>query len=302
MKKALAVILLSAAVLSLPAGCGKNLTPASPAPPSQVLSYSLDHFFGQSGSITMDGPIGVGISGNTLWVANFFGQNLEAWTLSGVGSLQFSSFNSGVTFDDPYGVTVGPDGFIYVTEELHYLVDEFSPDGAYVTNIPQPGTSTSDGVAVNGSNLYVSDFGDARVYRYSISGTEYSKTFSMAATFGTSGAGALLENVGMCLDASGKLYVADYGHGRVAEYDAGGNYLGQITAGLSVPRAVVVDPAGNLFVSDSGNSNIQVFNSAGSPVTQWSSSVHPDGLAMDSAGNLYVSDGLQSEVVVYKKN
>ncbi len=144
MKKALAVILLSAAVLSLPAGCGKNLTPASPAPPSQVLSYSLDHFFGQSGSITMDGPIGVGISGNTLWVANFFGQNLEAWTLSGVGSLQFSSFNSGVTFDDPYGVTVGPDGFIYVTEELHYLVDEFSPDGAYVTNIPQPGTSTSD--------------------------------------------------------------------------------------------------------------------------------------------------------------
>jgi sugar lactone lactonase YvrE len=134
----------------------------------------------------------------------------------------------------------------------------------------------------------------------------------------------LVGPVGMALDRSGNLYIADAGSNIVYRTDANGGGA-QIVAGghgspgyngdggpatsarLNRPSAVAVDAAGNLFIADTGNHAIRrIEASSGTIVTligNGAPAFAPDGpasqnafafptrLALDPSGNLYVSDG-----------
>lgn len=133
----------------------------------------------------------------------------------------------------------------------------------------------------------------------------------------------LSKPVGVALDGSGNLYIADYGNNRIREVSASsgaihtvagdgtvgytGNGGPATSAALDGPNGVAVDAAGDLFIADTGNQVVREVYAAtgviatvagdgtagysgdGGPATAAELS-YPDAVAVDSAGDLFICD------------
>jgi hypothetical protein len=126
---------------------------------------------------------------------------------------------------------------------------------------------------------------------------------------GGSAANQLNAPVGVFVDSSGDVYVADWGNGRVQEWApgatagvtvAGGNGSGSASNQLSTPSGVFVDSSGDVYVTDQGNDRVQEWapgatagmtvaggNGAGSAANQLN---QPAGVFVNGAGDVYVAD------------
>ncbi|MGI0070398.1 MAG: HYR domain-containing protein, partial [Nitrosopumilaceae archaeon] len=82
---------------------------------------------------------------------------------------------------------------------------------------------------------------------------------------------SLTSPIGITIDKSGNIFLADNGNTRIVELDISGNIVtswGSQGTGpdfFSNPRDVAVDPAGNVFVVDTDNNRIQKFGSQALP-------------------------------------
>jgi sugar lactone lactonase YvrE len=122
---------------------------------------------------------------------------------------------------------------------------------------------------------------------------------------------------GLAIDASGNIYVADYGNNLIREITpagvvttvAGSGYQGSINAtgvlaSFSAPYGLAFDGGGNLYISDSGNDLIRKMSSAGVVTTLAggdtvamtngvginASFFNPLGVTVDGSGNVFVAD------------
>jgi DNA-binding beta-propeller fold protein YncE len=155
------------------------------------------------------------------------------------------------------------------------------------------------GMAVDAvGNVYVADYGNHRVQKFSPAGT-------YLAQWGTHGSGDGQFNgpEGLAVDAVGNVYVADFGNHRVEKFTPAGAYLTQwgtfgVGAGqFQYPLGVAVDASGNVYVADHMNFRIQKFTDTGAFVAQWGTPgsgdgqfYNPTGVAVDASGNVYVCD------------
>jgi DNA-binding beta-propeller fold protein YncE len=140
-------------------------------------------------------------------------------------------------------------------------------------------------------------------------------------SFGSAGSGpgqlALLENSGVAIDqATGDVYVADTGNGRVSEFEADGTFVRNFGA-FTTPTYIAIDNSpggeGDVYVADSADNLISKFEADGTPVTGWGTAGKLDitnlpttpttigtnpllevgplaGIAVGTAGNLFVYD------------
>ena len=114
---------------------------------------------------------------------------------------------------------------------------------------------------------------------------------------------------GVAIDATGNIYVSDWGNHRIQKWlpgassgitVAGGNGVGSEANQLSSPFGVAIDAVGNIYVADRDNNRIQKWapgassgttvaggNGVGFAANQLN---HPYGIAFDAAGNIYVAD------------
>ena len=254
---------------------------------------------------------------------------------------------------DPQGLAVDSSGNLYIADARNDRIRKVNSSGN-ITTIAGTGVEgySGDGgkaveakldgprgVTVDGSgNLYIADSGNRRIRKVDTSGNI--TTVAGTGVEGYSGDGGkaveakLGAPLGVTVDGSGNLYIADSSNRRIRKVDTSGTITtvagtgvwgfsgdgGTATeARLSFPRGLALDTSGNLYIADATNCRVRRVDASGNISTVAGTGVCEDnaglesnngdggqateadlgymiGLALDSAGNLYIADTTNNRV------
>jgi uncharacterized protein (TIGR03437 family) len=263
-------------------------------------------------------------------------------TIAGNGGFSYSGDGGAATkaqLNAPASVAVDSAGNYYIADTANNVVRKVSVNGT-ITTFAGNGTAgfggdngaaasaqlnSPQGVAVDAAgNVYISDTLNARVRKVSggtISTVAGGGTIGYAGDGGAGPSAQLNTPIGLAVDGSGNLYIADFGNNVVRKLSSGGTistlagngrqgYSGDgglaTLAQLNGPRGVATDTAGNVYIADTLNSRVRMVTTGGSistiagtgiagnsgdggPATS-AQIVTPTGIAVDAAGSVYISD------------
>jgi hypothetical protein len=268
-------------------------------------------------------------------------------TVAGNGTAGYSGDGGSATsaqLRGPSGMAVDANGDLFIADTGNNVIREVVQATGTIITVAGTGTAgysgdggaatsaqlnSPYGVAVDSSgDLFIADAGN-NVIREVIPATGIIITVAGTGKAGYSGDGAaatsaqLNSPLGVAVDSSGNLYVADTGNNAIREVvQATGTIItvaGTGTAGysgdgaaatsaeLSGPVSVAVDASGNLFIADAGNNVVrEVVQTTGDIVTIAGNGTagysgdggsatsaqlsDPTGLAVDANGNLFIGD------------
>jgi sugar lactone lactonase YvrE len=177
-------------------------------------------------------------------------------------------------------------------------VQSYSATPVNLAITPSSGTVTNLALTTV-QELWVSDYTANTVTAYGLAATP-TPISSDTITAGLS------MPVGIAVDASGDLWVANIGGHNVTVYAPGTNTAiaaDTISAGLNSPAGLAFDASGSLWVADAGLSIIEAFvpgtNTpiAGDTITAGVSG--PQDLAFDASGHLWVANTNASDVIAF---
>jgi DNA-binding beta-propeller fold protein YncE len=225
-----------------------------------------------------------------------------------------------------HGVDVDEQGRVYVAEATNLTVDVYDTNGAFLYNFGSQGSEntvgrfTGDlrGLSVDRVNgwVYVVDAEASQIEKFDLAGNPL-------AHWGTEGSGPGQFADGgrdITVDASGHVWVADFGNFRFFEYDSNGTVLHTYPnpaqpptqGGFSQNRDVAVDPAtGNIWSVDTWNHRFEKFSPTGAFLGSWGfrnshppyGMDYPRGIAIDPAtGDLWVVNTRDHVIRVYTQN
>ena len=273
-------------------------------------------------------------------VTTLAGSVLTSGTLNGPGAVAL--------FSDPTGLTMDAAGNLYIVDNADHTLRKLTPTGILSTiagQAGQPGSVNATGtnasfnspsgivLAPNGL-LYMTDTGNNTVRSISTNGVVNLLAGSVGQAGATNAAGTLAKfnsPLGIAVDQSGVLYVADSGNHLIRKITTAGvvttfaGFAGVwggadgngTNALFNCPVGVAVDGGGNIYVSDANNHTIRKITAAGS-VTTWAGAVGMDGtndgvgtnalfgkpaeLKFDRNNNLYVVDSFYHTIRVISTN
>lgn len=254
-------------------------------------------------------------------------------TLAGSGSAGLTDgTGTAATFYAPTGLTIDPQGNLYTAEWSNNCIRKITSAGVVsivagngsVGSVLGVGTAAGlahphDVFADNSGNLFVADQGNHRICKINPAGlvtvvagngvTGFANGVGTAASFNTP--------VGVIVDASGNLFVADYGNHAVRKITpdgtvttfAGNGSIGYAdgtgtAATFGNTSSLAFDAQGNLYVTERINHSIRKITPGG-VVTKfagtgaagyWDGAClsarfnQPEGMVFDSWGNIYVAD------------
>ncbi|MCD4674063.1 MAG: glycosyltransferase family 39 protein [Anaerolineaceae bacterium] len=264
----------------------------------------------------LQAPRGMAIaSDGSMYVADSRNHRIQHYAQDGTLLHSWGSFADrasgdapGGTFNEPWGVAVGPDDSIYVADTWNHRVQKFTKEGKFVTAWGEFGQAENEyafwgprDVAVDGEGrVYVTDTGNKRVVVFDADGKHLS-------SFGSVGfeLGFFDEPVGIAVDADGKVYVADTWNQRVQifapdptiedrlifrsmmSFDVVGWY-GQ---SLENKPYIAISPNGDVFVTDPESYRLIQFTNDGQYLRSWGTySAGTDGFGL-AAGVAVAPDG-----------
>ena len=271
---------------------------------------------GMGSNARFNGPMSIAVdTAGNLYVADTWnctirkvtpvGTNWVVSTIAGVAGVEGSADATGsnARFCEPFGITLGGDGNLYVADSLNCTIRKMTPVGTnwVVSTIAgQAGNwgsadgtdgsasfSQPEGIVMDGNgNLFVTDTDNDTVRKMTPVGTNWVVTTiagwagSYGSTDGTGSSARFYLPMGITLDSAGNLYVADYFNQTIRKImPAGNNWVVSTFAGLAgssgdsdgtgsdarffYPRGVTVDSTGILYVADTENCAIREITSAG---------------------------------------
>lgn len=168
-------------------------------------------------------------------------------------------------------------------------------------------------------NVFVADFFNDRIRKVTPSGTvtTFAGNGQRGLANGDRSSASFNRPTGLAVDASGTVFVADYGNHAIRKITAsgvvstlaGGNGAGStngpgLSASFSSPSGVAIDQASNVIVADYGNNSIRKISSTGVVTTVAGSGTPgsvdasgttatffgPTGVAVGNSGNIFVAD------------
>ncbi len=231
------------------------------------------------------------------------------------------------TFNEPWGVAVGPDGSVYVTDTWNHRVQKFSADGKPIKMWGQYGQPVPDvpesksffwgprGIAVDSKgNVYIADTGNKRIAVFDSDG-------NYITDFGTGGLdpGQFDEPVGVAVGSDGTVYVTDTWNQRIQSFSASNDrgilqfmplkqwdvnaWFGQ---SLDNKPFIAVDLNYHVFITDPESYRVIEFTSDGQFVRTWGDfGAGPNeiglasGIAVDQVGNVWVTDAGNNRILQY---
>ena len=276
-------------------GCGKERLSPQPVNDSTIIagSDSAGLVNGVGTAARFNRPFGLAFDAiGNLYIADQGNSVIRKMnnttlvsTLAGKGGIQGSAngLDTAARFNKPFGVATDASGNVYVADAGNNHIRKITPAGLVSTFA---GTGVAG--AANGPDT---------------------------ATFNSP--------LGVALDGSGNVYVADYENNLIRKITPAGvvsTFAGTGAAGaddgagtiatFNLPESLTVDAAGNVYVVDNGNDLIRKITPAGvvstlagngqvgsANGTGTAASFHsPFGIAIDGSGNLYVADAGNNQV------
>jgi len=155
-----------------------------------------------------------------------------------------------------------------------------------------PGVAeASNGIVVDSSNnVYITDAGNSKVYKFSSSGGTPAATYILAS-------GAYPNNI--AIDSSGNLYTANFDNNTVSKIVPS---TSTVTAAWATtgnqPVAITVDSLGNVFTANGNNTVSQISSAGGSPTHTYTltSGSTPLGISVDAENNVYTANSGNSTI------
>lgn len=171
-------------------------------------------------------------------------------------------------FRRAHGITIGPDGTLWLTDDLHHTIRQFTPEGRCLLTIGDPDKpSTLQG------------------------GKPFNRPTHVAIS-----------------PKTGDVFISDgYGNSRVHKYDPKGRHLlswgepGTDPGCFNLPHNIATDAAGLVYVADRENHRVQIFEPNGRYLGQWNNLHRPCGLAAAAhLGDVFFVGELPTHLAVNK--
>ena len=166
-----------------------------------------------------------------------------------------------------HGISVGPNGTIFCTDDGNHTVRQFTPDGRLLMTLGVMNTPSDTGY--DGKNI----------------------------TSIKRGAGPFNRPTNIAVGPRGDLYVSDgYGNARVHQFSPTGQLKrswgepGRGPGQFYLPHGIAVASDGRVFVCDRESDRIQIFSPDGEYLSEWTDTQRPTHLVFDSRGRAYVTE------------
>lgn len=210
-------------------------------------------------------PYGVAFGKSKLYVADsgfgaihmidFVKGRWDIFRPEGLGRLKF-----------PIGVTIDPDGVMYVSDTLRGQVLIYNASGRFIGALGAALEMKAVDVKVFGDKVYVCDLKSRTVRVYSRLDQQFLHALPKDPE---DSAGVLYAPTNLAIDPDGRVYVSDSGMFRVQVYNADGTFLrsigrhGDAIGEFARNKGVAVDREGRVYVVDAAFQNVQIFTSEG---------------------------------------
>jgi DNA-binding beta-propeller fold protein YncE len=204
----------------------------------------------------------------------------------------------------PYGVTMGPAGRLYVADTAGRAVHVYDVRTGGYSKLDVDSESLI-GVAALGGRLFVTDSVGGRVICLNAAGRKQWATGSEA---------GLLRPTGI-VAADDRLHVVDTLAHRIVTLSPEGRVIGSFGSRggepgqFNYPTNIARDGGGRLYVTDSMNFRIQILTPQGRYVSSFGhlgdgsgDFSRPKGVAVDREGHIYVVEGLHDVVQIFDQD
>lgn len=287
-----------------------------------TLAPNLTFDAAQSNPVVMNAPRAIAFAPNgTVYVADSRNHRILHLDLQGNVLNQWGTYADGVsvpvgegTFNEPWGIAVGPDGSVYVADTWNHRIEKFTADGRFLKTWGSFGQGVAPdsfygprGLAVDAEGrVYVTDTGNKRIVVFDADGNYITE-------FGSAGfePGQFDEPTSVTIDQNGTVYVTDTWNQRIQTFtrlESEGNLtfipnkqwdvFGWYGQSLENKPFIAVNDDLHVFITDPEGYRVIEFDPNGVVVRVWGDYSETNsgfglasGIAVDGEGNVWVTDG-----------